>query len=282
MRVVSHFRPVSRAVRRAATAGLVVSLIVTWIAAWPFRSPALVVVAFLYFIWLLGYAAWAFRQGARAAGGVTHFRMQHASLGALLLAIVFILAVLISVVPVSRAATAALIPLAALGAALNYYFAFAPPAWLRRMWQSSELYGFLSDRALAGKSPSRDEVLNRLCAFAIPAVGATSGSAAVWDDSRQALIVSVSRWGYLEPGRAVPEGSLLDAWRSNRATLVKQHEWVLPGGAVGKRLRRADSLRSWPARPALRDSAEGRAFRVGRSGSARARAATKRPYSSTT
>ena len=159
--------------------------------------------------------------------------MQHASLGALLLAIVFILAVLIAVLPISRAAAAALIPLAALGAALNYYFAFAPPAWLRRMWQSSELYGFLSDRALAGRSPSRDEVLNRLCTFAVPAVGATSGAAAVWDDSRQALIVAVSRWGYLEPGRPVPEGSLLDAWRSNRATLVKQHEWVLPGGAAG-------------------------------------------------
>ena len=150
LRVVSHFRPVSRTVQRAAIAGLVVSLIVTWTAAWPFRSAALVAFAFVYFLWLLGYVAWAFRQGARAAGGVTHWRMQHASLGALLLAIVFILAVLIAVVPVSRAVAAALIPLAALGAALNYYFAFAPPTWLRRMWQSSELYGFLSDRAPAG------------------------------------------------------------------------------------------------------------------------------------
>ena len=42
MRVVSHFRPVSRAAKRAATAGLVVSLLVTWTAAWPFRSAALV------------------------------------------------------------------------------------------------------------------------------------------------------------------------------------------------------------------------------------------------
>ena len=233
LRVVSHFRPVSRPVRQVATAGLALSLIVTWTAAWPFRSAALLVFAFLYFIWLLGYVAWAFRQGARAAGGVTHWRMQHAGLGALLLAIVFILAVLIAVLPVARVATAALIPLAALGAALNYYFAFAPPTWLRRMWQSSELYGFLSDRALAGGAPARNDVLNRLCTFAVSAVGATGGSAALWDDARQALIVAVSRWGYLEPGRPVPEGRLLEAWRSNRATLVKRHEWVLPGGASG-------------------------------------------------
>jgi signal transduction histidine kinase len=233
LRVVSHFRPVSRTVQQVATAGLVVSLIATWTAAWPFRSTALMVFAFLYFIGLLGYVAWAFRQGARAAGGVTHWRMRHAGLGALLLAIVSILAVLIAVLPVARAVVAALIPLAALGAALNYSFAFAPPAWLRRLWQSSELYGFLSDRALAGGAPSRNDPLNRLCTFAVAGVGATGGSAALWDDERQALVVAVSRWGYLEPGRAVPEGTLLDAWRSNTATLVKHHEWVLPGGAAG-------------------------------------------------
>lgn len=233
LRVVSHFRPLSRAVYRAATAGLAVSLVAAWSATWPFRSTALIVFAFLYFLWLLGYVAWAFRQGARSAGGVTHWRMQHAALGALLMAIVFSLAVLLALLPVSRAATAALIPLAALGAALNYYFAFAPPTWIRRLWQSSELYEFLSDRPLAAGSPSRNDMLNRLCTFAVSAVGAKGGSAAQWDDARQQLIVAVSRWGYLEPGRPVPEGSLLAAWRSNRATLVKQHEWVLPGGAAG-------------------------------------------------
>jgi signal transduction histidine kinase len=233
LRVISHFRRVSRTLRRAAAAGLVVSLIVTWIAVWPFRSTFLLIVAFLYFFSLLGYAAWAFRQGSRGAGGVTHWRMQHAALGALLLAIVFILAVLIAVAPVLSAATAALIPLAALGATLNYYFAFAPPSRLRRMWQSSELYVFFADRALAGRSASTDEVLNQLCTFAVAAVGGTSSAAALWNDAQQTLVVAVSRWGYLEPGRPVPEGSLLGAWRSNRATLVTQHEWVLPGGAAG-------------------------------------------------
>jgi signal transduction histidine kinase len=233
LRVVSHFRPISRTMRRVAPAGLVVSLIVTWTAAWPFRSAALVAFAFMYFVWLLVYVAWAFRQGSRAAGGVTHWRMQHAALGALLLASVFILAVPIAVLPVTRAVIAPLAPLAALGAAINYYFAFAPPAWIRRMWQSSELYGFLSDRALV-TGASRNDVLNRLCTFTVSAVGATGGAAALWDDAQQALIVAVSRWGYLEPGRPVPEGTLLDAWRTNVATLVKHHEWVLPGGAAGR------------------------------------------------
>jgi signal transduction histidine kinase len=233
LRVVSHFRPMSRGVWRAATAGLIVSLLVTWAAIWPFRSLALVALSFLYFVWLLGYAAWAFREGARAAGGVTHFRMQHAALGAVLLAGVFVFAVLGSIVPPLRIVGGALIPLATLGAALNYYVAFAPPAWLRRLWQSSELYKFLSDRTLAGRSPSTNDVLNRLCTFAVPAVGATGGAVAIFDEGRQALVVALSRWGYLEPERAVPEGPLLDAWKTNTATLVTQHDWVLPGGAAG-------------------------------------------------
>lgn len=233
LRVVSHFRPMSRGVWRAATAGLIVSLLVTWAAIWPFRSLALVALSFLYFVWLLGYAAWAFREGARAAGGVTHFRMQHAALGAVLLAGVFVFAVLGSILPPLRVVGGALIPLATLGAALNYYFAFAPPAWLRRLWQSSELYKFLSDRTLAGRPPSTTDVLNRLCAFAVPAVGATGGAVAIFDEARQTLVVALSRWGYLEPGRPVPEGPLLEAWKTNTATLVKQHDWVLPGGAAG-------------------------------------------------
>ncbi|HUP38614.1 MAG TPA: hypothetical protein VM115_00730, partial [Vicinamibacterales bacterium] len=233
-RVVSHFRPVSRTVERAAVAGLVVSLLIAWTATWPFGTAAVIGFAFLYFIWLLGYVAWAFLEGARLAGGVTHWRMTHAAFGALMLAAVFILAVLIAVLPAAEAASSALIPLAALGAAVNYYFAFAPPAWIRRMWQSSELYGFLSDRELAGGSPSRTEVLHRLCAFAVSSVGATGCSTAFWDDARQSLVVAMSRWGYLEPGRPVPEGSLMAAWRSNAATLIKHHEWVLPRGAAGR------------------------------------------------
>jgi signal transduction histidine kinase len=233
LRVVSHFRRVSRGFWRAATIGLGVSLLATWVSEWPFRSPLLVVFSFLYFVWLLTYVAFAFRQGARAARGVTHWRMQLAALGALLLALVFVLAVIVALLPVSRVATAAMIPLAALGAALSYYFAFAPPSWLRRLWQSSDLYEFLADRALTGGSPTQADLLNRLCTFAVPAVGATGASAALWNDEKQQLVVAVSRWGYLEPGRPVPEGRLLDAWRENRAMLVPNYEWVLPGGAPG-------------------------------------------------
>lgn len=231
LRVVSHFRPVRRNLERLATVGLAVSLAATWVAG--VRSTPLILFAFFFFLSLLAYVAWAFRQGAKAAGGVTHWRMLHAGLGALLLGTVFVLAVIINAVPVARAAASALLPLSALGASLNYYFAFAPPAWLRRVWQSAELYGFLAERALTAGAPTQTDLLHRLCGFAISAVGATGGSAALWDEGTQQLIVKVSRWGYLEPGRPVPDGRLLEGWRHDRPTLVKEFEWVLPGGAPG-------------------------------------------------
>jgi signal transduction histidine kinase len=233
LRVVAHFRPVSRGFKRAAKIGLVISLLVTWVSEWPFRSPILILFSILYFVWLLFYVAFAFRGGAKAAGGVTHWRMKHASLGAMMLAGVFLLAVVRGLMPASAGTTAALIPLVALGAALNYYFAFAPPSRLRRLWQSSELYDFLAGRAPSRGLPSPLELLNRLCTFVVPAVGATGASAAMWNDENQQLVVAVSRWGYLEPGRPVPEGRLLDAWRTNSAQLVREYEWVLPGGEPG-------------------------------------------------
>ncbi len=231
MWVVAHFRPVSGAVRRLAAAGLALSLAAAWVAE--VRSTPLIVFSFLYFVWLLAYVAWVFRLGAKAAGGVTHWRMLLAGWGAMLVAMVSVLAVLISTVPAASAGAEAFIHLSALGAALNYYFAFAPPPWLRRTWQSAELYGFLAERALAAGSPSQIDLLNRLCAFVISAVGAKGASVALWDERQQHLIVQVSRWGYLEPGRAVPEGRLLKAWWDDRATLVREFEWVLPGGERG-------------------------------------------------
>jgi signal transduction histidine kinase len=233
LRVINHFRPVSPTLRRIAAAGLAVALVPTWVSVWPFRSAPLVVCAFVYFTWLLVYVAWAFRSGARTTGGVTHWRMRHAALGAALLATVFLLAIVIFLLPPGRILAAPLVPLAGLGAALNYYFAFAPPPWLRRLWQSAELYGLLGTRGDSGRSPSGADVLNRLCTFAVPAVGARAASAALWNEDEQQVVVAVSRWGYLEPGRPVPDGQLLDACRANRAMLVRQHDWVLPGGAPG-------------------------------------------------
>jgi signal transduction histidine kinase len=100
------------------------------------------------------------------------------------------------------------------------------------VWQSAELYGLLSETTAGTQVPSQDETLARLCTFVMSAVGATGAAAALEDDHQQ-LVVRASRWGYLEPGRPVPEGRLLEAWRTDRATLVNNYEWVLPGGAPG-------------------------------------------------
>ena len=227
LRVVSHFRPVSSAVKRVASIALGVSLLVVWIPAWPFHTMPMAGFAFLYFLWLLAYVAVAFRERARAAGGVTHWRMLHASWGAALLALVFILAVLIGLLPTTRSEAAAFIPLSAMGAALNYYFAFAPPPWLRRVWQSSELYGFLAESSLTAKRATQDETLDRLCVFVMSAVGAR-GAAVALQDAAGHLLVKSSRWDSLKVDSEIPEGRLLDAWKRDEAIFIKDYE---PAGA---------------------------------------------------
>ncbi len=236
LRVVDDFQPVSPVVMRSGVVGLVVSLAAVWVAAGSFASPPLLgllaALAFAYFFWLLAYVALAFRRGAIAAGGVTHWRMLHAGWGAFLLAVVFVLAAAIGFAPTTREIFGAFVPLAGIGASLNYYFAFAPPSWLRRVWQSAELYGLLSEASLGSEPMTHDETLARLCSFVTLAVGA-GGAAAALENERHELIVRTSTWGYLEPGRPVPEGRLTDAWRNERAALVEGYEWVLPGGAPG-------------------------------------------------
>jgi signal transduction histidine kinase len=227
LRVVSHFRPVSTAVKRVAAIALVVSLAVVWISVWPFHTMPMAALAFCYFMWLLAYVAVAFRERAREAGGVTHWRMLHASWGAGLLALVFILAALVGLLPAARGEAAAFIPLAAMGAALNYYFAFAPPSWLRRTWQSSELYGFLAEASLTTKRSTPDEVLQRLCVFVMSAVGARAAAVALQDDGGP-LIVKASHWDSLKVDSAIPEGRLLDAWQRDEAIFIKDYE---PAGA---------------------------------------------------
>lgn len=228
LRVVSHFRPVSPAVKRIASTGLLTSLLVVWIAVWPFHTFSMAALAFFYFIWLLTYVAFAFRERAKAAGGVTHWRSLHAAWGAGLVALVFVLAVLISLVPGARSTAAAFVPLSAMGAALNYYFAFAPPPWLRRVWQSSELYGFLAETSLISKHASRDESLDSLCRFVMSAVGARGAAVALEKEGIAELTVVVSHWDSLKVGSPIPEGRLLDAWHRDEAIFIKDYE---PAGA---------------------------------------------------
>ena len=229
MRVVSHFRPVPATVQRVAASGLALAVAAAFVVE--VRSAPLITVAFLFFVWLMGYDARAFHAGAKAAGGVTHWRMLHAAWGALLLAVTFVLAVIASTARSSAGLAAGFVPLSALGAALNYYFAFAPPPWLRRTWQSAELYEFLAERSEAERPVPDHELLGRLSAFVIKAVGAKGSAVALWNERQEHLVVQVSTWGYLEPGRPVPEGRLLKAWWDDRAALVSRFEWVLPGGA---------------------------------------------------
>ncbi len=102
LRVVSHFRPVSIFIRRLAPASLFILLVALWVPVRPLQTVVMAPFAFAYFVLLLAYVAFAFRERARAAGGVTHWRMLHAGWGAALFALVFILEGVIFLVPATQ------------------------------------------------------------------------------------------------------------------------------------------------------------------------------------
>src|SRR4029079_8917148 len=104
---------------------------------------------------------------------------------------------------------------------------FAPPAWLRRTWQSAELYEFLAEASTGQNVRTRDEVLGRLCQFVMSAVGAR-GAAVGLEDANGQLVVAVSYWDSLKADDQVPEGLLRDAWMDRRSIFIRDYE---PAGA---------------------------------------------------
>ena len=58
--------------------------------------------------------------------------------------------------------------------------------------------------------------------------------------------MQVSRWGYLEPGRPVPEGRLLKAWRERSRDAGQEFRMGASWRSAGQRLCRSDSLQGGP------------------------------------
>ena len=141
------------------------------------------VFAFLYFIWLLAYVAWAFRLGAKAAGGVTHWRMLHAGWGALLLAVVFVsgsghrpyplrASGCRAAHPAGRARRGAELLLRVRAAAMaSAHLAVGRAVWLSR-----------GARLCRGSIATQRGCSIDCACSSVSAVGATGAAVALWDD----------------------------------------------------------------------------------------------------
>lgn len=222
LRLVAHFRPVARPVQWGALGGLLVSMAVIFLAASPMPAWAgLLLVA--YFAWVGGYSALAFLRGALTTGGVTRWRYGLAALGSGLVAAVILLAGVNIAAPQLASLTTAANQLMGVVSGLAYYFAFAPPRWLRQVWQLGELHRFM--QASTGKPARLRAALSLpfLCETAQRALGGRAALAAVSASGELPLTIQAATLPRLMDDQvAVSGGAIGRAWVDHRPVVANR------------------------------------------------------------
>jgi signal transduction histidine kinase len=230
VRLVSHFQPLSVRVRRLALAGMFLSWLVLLLMPDPLPIWAVLAVV-AYFGWAELYATWAFIQGARLTGGVTHWRLLLAAIGSGLLGGAVIVAGTAGQIPALQPYTSAILQFVAAVSAVAYYFGFAPPRWLRHTWQLSELHRFLGASAGKPAAERASWMLAFLCETAMRAVGGRGALAASWEANEQRFTVrAATQSAWAMTNYAPGDGAMSAAWREGQPRLARQpHEMSADG-----------------------------------------------------
>ncbi|MCC6614165.1 MAG: PAS domain S-box protein [Anaerolineae bacterium] len=142
IRLIQYLESVPKLIDRLAFGGLLFTLAALVI----FRSPVPPVITLLvvvYFVVIDGYAMFAFIRGAIVTSGVVRQRLRFAAAGAGFLAVTLGVTGLPILIPSLQGMTAVTAQVLAMISAVAFYVSFLPPSWLRRLWQFSELRGFL-------------------------------------------------------------------------------------------------------------------------------------------
>ena len=236
LRLIPHFRPLPRWVMWVAIGGLAVSAVL-FIAITP-MLPLLTLAIVLYFVFVEGYAAFAFLRGAQATSGILRARLRLASLGSLLIAGMILLVGIGILVPVLAAILGSVGLLMSISAVVSYYFAFATPHWLRRLWQTSELQSFLYEVAGRWTDAERQETLVRLCRAAMRPMGGTGALVGLWDAESQQFRVGASFGPAKFEGTFTLDGrAIAKAWGTCSAALArKTSEFGLRDGEFARTL----------------------------------------------
>ena len=221
LRLVQHFRTVSRMVQSVAIGGMIVSWII--LIAVPAPLPkllALLIVA--YFVYVEGYAAAAFARGALRTEGVTHHRLLLAATGSSLLAMVLLLAGVNIALPAGTGITTPLSRLLALLCMLSYYLGFVPPGWLRHAWQLAELQRFL--QMMAGRAADQRvaATLKQLCLTGTRSVGGLAAAVALSDKTGQQLTICAAHGDPMLAGQfTASDGAIGRAWQARQPAVAR-------------------------------------------------------------
>ena len=145
-----------------------------------------------YFIMIETYAISTVWYGAKRAQGVTRPRLILIAVASSLLNLIIILfALSLFWIQIQSELDIVILFLAIL-VALGYFLGFAPPVWLNRMWQLSEVHSFLEKVAVHPPEERALEVTRLLRQTAMRMVEATEVVVACWADRNELLMIEGS------------------------------------------------------------------------------------------
>lgn len=172
LRIVDSFAPRPHWLMRVVPALLPLLIGTLVVLAYQTTAPVVHLVAAGWFLVLGGYAAAVLAGESRTARGVTARRLAAAAAGSGLVALILVLAVLLVTLPAAEPLLALVIELLAVATGVAYFAAFAPPPFLRRIWQEPEFRAFLSRSALLATEKDERVMLRELERLAADALGA--------------------------------------------------------------------------------------------------------------
>ncbi|HVB54571.1 MAG TPA: response regulator [Candidatus Acidoferrales bacterium] len=183
LRVVSHFRPLSRLVRTGSL-GLLVATVALFCVGRPAHGTVATVSVLpvaLYFFGFEALAVFYLAQESFHRVGVARLRLGAAAVASAL----FGIAILLSALGSASRAFGALAEVAALAAAAGYLFAFVAPRAVRRLGQRAAAYGFVSELAAKSTGATAGQLWHQLAVSAEQVTGAVAALVLIPDSMGQ-------------------------------------------------------------------------------------------------
>ncbi len=214
LRLVAGFTDVPARVRRLSVGGLLAAVVSFYALAPNARPRWLNLLYVLYFLAVTLYGAGAVERARRHATGLTRRRLHAVATGSLGLALAIALAEGQVALPALAAWWHAGSALCALAAALGYCAGFAPPLWLRRLWQQPELSAFVARAAHLPYRAERRHVVEELERGVAATLGAPIALLFLWDESAQRLRATLDGIAYERVAGEMISGHIFVAQRA--------------------------------------------------------------------
>jgi signal transduction histidine kinase len=132
----------------------------------------------------------------------------------------------------------------ALGATLGYYFGFAPPQFLRHVWQEPELRAFLSRTVRLTQLLDIAAIVHELEQATAAAVGTPHATIGLWDENQRSMHFLVN--GQLVQRAATDDSPAIQVFETQRSLFVPDVLQAYPARAASSRAYGAKSLLAAP------------------------------------